>query len=320
MAQIEIRTERHKLVCCIQMSVVTRLHSKGSRFTPVLRDIFLSKIDQALEVVVLHSLAVKVSCYVDDYLVVFDTNAHDPKSGDLLNIFEQNGLCLKFTTENMKDVCLQFLYLKLKFMLDHVCWMYAARSVKPLLKYSSGNTKLVRNALAFSCFHSAVMKSCPHLMEPSFTSQVQQLREADFPQETLSLVCQKLVHNIKNGGPTEHTSTEQECKKIAMLPYIHDFTHGLKKDASHYSVQVLISAHNKPGRLCTKVDCHVKWEQIVSTSGCSVKHRHCYVPCRTSIIYPTPLHCKCVYMGQTGRYLNVRLRGHYDPLDGATSS
>lgn len=48
----------------------------------------------------------------------------------------------------------------------------------------------------------------------------------------------------------------------------------------------------------------------VKNRGGHVKHRVQYVPCVERVVYRIPLKCGSVYVGQTGRCLNDRLREH----------
>lgn len=189
--------------------------------------------------------------------------------------------------------------------------------MKPLLNYKSGHTKLVKNAIALSCFTSALKKTCTHLVESSFSAQVKKLRQAGFPRDVLLKVCEKLIKKIKR-GPGDGCDLDEKAqhKKFAVLPYVHGFTHRLKKVASRYDVQVVISARNKLSTLCAKVDRRIANQQNVRQDTCNVSHVNNYVSCITGVVYSIPLSCKRVYVGQTGRCLNVRLREHFNSLKG----
>lgn len=188
--------------------------------------------------------------------------------------------------------------------------------MKPLLNYKSGHTKLVKNAIALSCFTSALKKTCTHLVESSFSAQVKKLRQAGFPRDVLIKVCEKLIKKIKRGpGDGCDLVEKAQHKKFAVLPYVHGFTHRLKKVASRYDVQVVISARNKLSTLCAKVDRRIANHQNVRQGTCNVSHVNNYVSCITGVVYSIPLTCKRVYVGQTGRCLNVRLREHFNSLN-----
>lgn len=85
-------------------------------------------------------------------------------------------------------------------------------------------------------------------MEASWSGRTQKLGDAGFPLNTLSMACQKLARNVGEGGATERPPAEKELWKIALRPYMHLFTHSLKKVAARYGVQI-ISARNKFGRV-----------------------------------------------------------------------
>lgn len=44
--------------------------------------------------------------------------------------------------------------------------------------------------------------------------------------------------------------------------------------------------------------------------GCVKKHNNSYVDCCVGVVYQIPLSCGKVYVGQTGRCVNERLREH----------
>lgn len=54
----------------------------------------------------------------------------------------------------------------------------------------------------------------------------------------------------------------------------------------------------------------------VTKKRCTVRHTSPFVPCTTGVVYQLPFSCGHVYIGQTGRCLNVRLSEHKRSLDG----
>lgn len=199
---------------------------------------------------------------------------------DILKVFQQRGLGLSFTFEALKEGCIQYLDLSVRFGSGKICWMYAPRSVKPLLPFSSGHTKLVKNEIALSCLRSAVTKSCVHLMENSFKEQVRKLRQAGFPEAVLSWACEKLVKLVKSGTKKEVAEEVAETKRnIAVIPNVHGITHRLKRVGSRYGVQVAITARNKLRSICARVASRASGGPGRQSVGCKVKHDNHYVSC-----------------------------------------
>lgn len=291
----------------------------GSKVAPLLSDIFLCKVDRALERE-LSGMVKKVYRYVDDYIVFVDKCSILRSIADILKVFKENGMGLKYTFEVMKENCIQFLDLSLKFGEEHVCWKFAPRSVKPLLNYKSGHSKLVKNSIAFSSLRSALFKSCVHSMGASFKEQVKKLTEAGFPNCALASACNKLVKVVKGCEKPATQREPDQRKKYAVVPYIHRTTHRLKKIASRYGVQVAISAPNKLGRVCALVNRKKQGSGANNYKDCSVKHNNKYVTCCICVVYQIPLSCGRVYVGQTGRCINVRLREHFNSLKGTPTS
>uniref|UniRef100_A0A224Z1G1 Tick transposon n=1 Tax=Rhipicephalus zambeziensis TaxID=60191 RepID=A0A224Z1G1_9ACAR len=52
-------------------------------------------------------------------------------------------------------------------------------------------------------------------------------------------------------------------------------------------------------------------------SFCPEKRKNRYVQCKSCVVYKLPLSCGGVYIGQTGRCINVRLREHLTSLTAA---
>ena len=48
----------------------------------------------------------------------------------------------------------------------------------------------------------------------------------------------------------------------------------------------------------------------VVRAACDKQHKNKFVPCVVGVVYSIPLTCKKVYIGQTGRCINDRLREH----------
>lgn len=102
----------------------------------------------------------------------------------------------------------------------------------------------------------------------------------------------------------ELTATMKK-KKIAVVPYMHQITHRLKKVGQRMGVRVVSSAPHKLSQLA-RLTCAARHKRQL----CKTKHRTRFVNCINNVVYKIPLSCGACYIGQTGRCLNDRLREH----------
>lgn len=66
----------------------------------------------------------------------------------------------------------------------------------------------------------------------------------------------------------------------------------------------------KNGPFCARVMSKIDKTPSNSPFVCHVDHRNKYVPCACAVVYEFPFTCGHVYIGQTGRCINIRLREH----------
>ncbi|XP_075539153.1 uncharacterized protein LOC142573775 [Dermacentor variabilis] len=229
----------------------------GSKVAPVLSDIYLSRVNRKLQNN-LKELAVHTFRYVDDYLVFCSRDNYTKKATDILKVFRECGGGLGFTLEIIQGNMLQFLDLCLTFQDEHVCWHYSPRAKKPLLKFSSCHSKLVKQGIAYSTLRSAITKSCPHNMQQSFSQQIERLGKASYPVHLLSLTCEKLVKWVKSPGKKQEKQKKET--KFAVVPYIHRLSHGLKNVANRYDVNTVFSAPRKLASMCPLINRRLEQE------------------------------------------------------------
>lgn len=88
-------------------------------------------------------------------------------------------------------------------------------------------------------------------------------------------------------------------------------SHGLKNVADRFDVKVVFSAPIKLNNVCSKIDRKITAKaKCLENKRCHVKHSSPFVECATCVVYMLPLSCGRVYVGQTGRCLNIRLQEH----------
>lgn len=272
----------------------------GSCVAPILCDIFLSKCDRGIFQGLTSYPVARIFRYVDDYLVLM-TKIPDANDINIIkNIFLGQAQGLNFTHETPTNNNLQFLDTRLTFQNDHVCWMYSPRSKKRILQYESAHSKLVKRGIVSSCLSAALKKSCIHSARESFDAQVSRLKASGYPTSILSDVVECLIKPNR----TSKRSREKRSRP-AVVPYIHRISHNFKRIASKYNVPVVFSAPDKLKKLCPKVNTPHK-----KPDKCSVRHSNQYVNCCSGVVYVIPFTCGKVYVGQSGRCINVRLREH----------
>lgn len=122
----------------------------------------------------------------------------------------------------------------------------------------------------------------------------------------LTAVAECLHVKLKRQQKSEQRPDEnKEKRKFQVMPYLHKVSHNLKKIASRHGVRLVFSAPCKLSGLCTRIENAGK-----KRGACKTKHEKQFVKCDERVIYNIPLTCGKVYIGQTGRCINDRLREH----------
>ncbi|CAN8020541.1 unnamed protein product, partial [Ixodes persulcatus] len=275
----------------------------GSCVAPVLCDIFLSQCDRAIANALPIGQVSRIFRYVDDYLVLLTQRPADNEIqifDTIQSTFFEKGQGLKFTHELPVNTVLQFLDLRLSFFEHHTCWKYAPRSKKGLLPYDSAHSKIIKRGIVKNSLNAALKKSCVHSAGESFHDQVQRLQDSGYPSSILYDVAESIITSRGRQKIQRDTNI-----RPAVLPYIHRISHNLKKVASKFNVKVVLSAPDKLKKLCPKINNKQQQQGV-----CGVQHQQRYVECQSAVVYEIPFTCGKVYVGQTGRCVNDRLREH----------
>uniref|UniRef100_A0A6B0VAU2 Putative reverse transcriptase rna-dependent dna polymerase n=1 Tax=Ixodes ricinus TaxID=34613 RepID=A0A6B0VAU2_IXORI len=279
----------HSTYCLACLSI-------GSRVAPVLCDIFLAECDKGIRKDIEKLGEFTVCRYVDDFLVLA------PKSvtvsmdliNDVVDCFNSNSHGLTITHETMTKGRLQFLDLSLNFESEHVCWKYEPRTKKGVLPFNSAQSKLVKRGTASCLMRASLEKSCPHVADESFLTQVNRLKRGGYPDRFLGEVAENLVSKMKKKDD-DHIPA-RKLTRPAVIPYIHNLSHNLKKVAAHFEVPVVFSAPHKLSHLCSKIN-NEKGEGKV----CQKKHAEQCVECATSVVCSMPVGCGGSCVGRAGR-------------------
>lgn len=258
--------------------------------------------------------AVKVFRYVDDYLILFD-DSNDSFQADVtqaLLVFQRLFEPLVLTHELPTNDTIRFLDLSITCTRDHICWTYDPRGKKSVLPFNSAHSKLVKRSIINLCLTNALQKSCPHTMERSFYQQTARLKESGYPEQIIISVAERIYREVKSKskGSMKASAESQQKRNLVVVPYLHSISHNLKRIGKKVKLRVLFSAPEKLSKLC-------KLTQTCGTPRvqCSKKHRSPFVPCTKGVVYQIPLSCGKVYIGQSGRCLNDRLREHNNNYD-----
>lgn len=150
-------------------------------------------------------------------------------------------------------------------------------------------------------------------MQESFVAQVARLQTAGFPVVVLTAVAESLLQKVK--GRAAYTTDTPKRKKPVVVPYVHRVAHNLKNVANRHRVPVVFSAPRKLASLCPKI-----LRGPDNKKDCLKGHTTPYVGCATGVVYMIPLVCGKVYIGQTGRCVNDRLREHQLSIKNGTGS
>lgn len=166
----------------------------------------------------------------------------------------------------------------------------------------------MKRAIAHSALQKALCKSCHHKVDDAFLEQVSRLRVAGYTPDVVSSVTEGLLRDVRDPRRKEERRVRwraQDKKKTAVVPYVHDVSHRLKKIGESAGVRVVFSAPEKLSGLCSSTS------RMKEKRGCTTDHKRKFVPCVQGVVYAIPLTCGRKYVGQTGRCLNERLREHY---------
>lgn len=97
----------------------------------------------------------------------------------------------------------------------------------------------------------------------------------------------------------------RDRKRVGVTRYVHKASHRLKKLAGRFDVAVVFRKSNCLGAITNKLE-----RLHLGKTGCQIKHAVKFRSCRESVVYKIPLSCGKVYIGETSRCINTRLREH----------
>lgn len=143
-------------------------------------------------------------------------------------------------------------------------------------------------------------------MHSSVSHQVKRLLSAGYPLELITSVAESALKKSKSEPATrDGQGSDNNRKRVAVIPYLHGISHSLKKVGKKAGVDVVFSAPDRLAGLCRSVN-----EFKGKVAKCTTKHQSRFVPCDKGVVYNIPLPCGGQYVGQTGRCINKRLSEH----------
>lgn len=178
-----------------------------------------------------------------------------------------------------------------------LCWSYGKTNPKPVLPASSSHSKLVKFGVVTSLLKNAMKKSCVHCVANSLRKQFFRLCQAGYDR---NLIASRALRILLN----EACSTAQRSRdfdNVVVVPYYHTVSHNILAVAKHFGIKVVFSNVMRLKSLTPF---------FTDEPSCTVNHKRLFVPCRKNVVYSIPLECGFVYVGQTGRCVNDRLREH----------
>ena len=164
---------------------------------------------------------------------------------------------LTFTSE-ISDGTLQFLDLRLLTGAG-LCWMYGKAEPKPPLNGRSCHSKNAKAAVRSTLLSNAVNKSCGHKRMQAAGEQMRRLLAAGYSRTQVRRAVMCLLKD-KPRKEDKHEPGE----RFRAMPYIHDWSHSVKKLAKKHGVVVGLSIPHKLANMCrftissTRTDCGIK--------------------------------------------------------------
>ncbi|XP_064475683.1 uncharacterized protein LOC135389577 [Ornithodoros turicata] len=202
---------------------------------------------------------------------------------------------LKFCVEQPSHGMLRFLDLTFHCN-PGFCWSYGKENCKPVLPYSSAHSKLVKFGVCTSLLNAATKKSCFHFVWSSLRKQCERLTQAGYDNQLIAKRAMKLLESSQCRPWNDGNS-----RNVVVIPYFHAVAHNILAVAKYYNIKVVFSNAFKLSRLTPFSS---------KSEFCGVRHRKPFVPCKQNVVYSIPLECGFVYVGQTRRCLNDRIREH----------
>lgn len=92
-------------------------------------------------------------------------------------------------------------------------------------------------------------------MSEAFDDELNRLRLSNFPKGNLASLNERLLIKLKQEGKAVGNMVARDKNMpITCIPYVHAFSHRMKKVGNRLGVKVAFPSRNKLGRVCAVVD------------------------------------------------------------------
>jgi len=273
----------------------------GTKVAPHASEIFLESVDLAIYNQLKTHIdqgKIIIRRFVDDYLLICEEGLYDPEN--FIKIFTTHGKGLNFTHEFEPHSGLQYLDLRISTDTNGICWWYEQRSDKPLLPFASYHASRIRNSIAITTIKTSIERSCECKLHTSLKCQETRLLNAGFPEGLISSTKRKLIDSFT---PTQLPSGRLISDTVS-IPYAHGISNRLSKAASKFNIRIVTTYKHK---LRHTLLTHKKLDHVT----CSNDHKGLdFFPCAKGVVYQLGLTCGSLYIGESSRCANTRLKDH----------
>lgn len=213
--------------------LVERRHLLDSCRAPALWDIYLARGNKESQRFFQENGVAMCFIQNNDFSVYFLINAH------IMKKFKEAHRGLEFISESSEKGGLQFLDINMAFGDRLTCWMYKTRREKGMLPCDSGHSKLGKRSVASGCVCQVVRKLCSHRVSEGLRIRISWLQASGCPEPPVVAIEEKCINTLAGKDKTKEKKVDRT--PVVVLPYIHNFSHRMKKISKNHRVRVALS-------------------------------------------------------------------------------
>ena len=267
----------------------------GSPFSPILADIVMDDLEKERLPILSFQLPLYFR-YVDDILIVVP----DIDIDNILQLFNTNQFNIKFALEKEKKRTINFLDISITRKQDQKlsCNWYRKPtwsgrylnffSHHPLRYKKSVVNNLVDRAILLSGreFHLENLNLIKNVLEENFYPPT-------FIQEMVYLRLQMLERKSRLG--TNQLVADADIQPFISIPYVEGLSEKISRILGNYNINIAFKNHKSLKIIFKSTKDQLKKEKL--------SHIVYSIPCKDN-------NCKAVYIGQTKRFLQTRIKEH----------
>ncbi|XP_076397942.1 uncharacterized protein LOC143266273 [Megachile rotundata] len=264
----------------------------GSPISPVVADIYM----EYLENYILNNAPLKPSQwfrYVDDTFVVWSHGRE--KLGDFLNYINSLDPNIQFTMEiETPDRSLPFLDTLITRKADGTLGHQVYRKPTHTNRYlhaTSHHHPSQKNSVITSLVHRATCISEQENLANELEHIRFTLQQNGYSKHKINRTIDRLTNHTTKPTRNHTTDTHDKEHATTFLPYIQGTTDRIGRILRKHNIRTVFTTHTKIGQLLTSPK---DPQPQLSTPG----------------VYKIPCSCGQVYIGETGRSVNTRLKEH----------